>query len=277
MKLTFVRISFARSAQWRVFWVSPKEKLLGLMLAIIAVRHDPPSESCAHKKYPFKTWFQEKSQRAHHRLSSKNPPLLKSCKPLKGCGGKNTPLEAGWAWNSWRGCVFSLHTGHWCNCSGPGGNGLCLHPPLTSKCADPWPALALTLPSLSVKACLLAPPFLSPVALCTLQLPAIITPVSFSQPYTWSSFLSSLLNMLRLLMVYKWQKMQQKEKMSKLKLLACKMAWDRDDVSLMRVGSVVLLRLPLCSNVMTYTCKYQKRSLSQTQRKQTHSEIAPRW
>lgn len=33
----------------------------------------------------------------------------------------------------------------------------------------------------------------------------------------------------------------------------CRMAWDREEVSLMRVGSVVLFRLPLCSSVMIWT------------------------
>ena len=42
---TLVRISLALSAQWRVFWVSPNERLLGLILAIITVLQAPPRES----------------------------------------------------------------------------------------------------------------------------------------------------------------------------------------------------------------------------------------
>lgn len=45
LTMTFVRISLARSAQWSVFWVSPNDKLLGLIFAIITVLQAPPSES----------------------------------------------------------------------------------------------------------------------------------------------------------------------------------------------------------------------------------------
>lgn len=44
-RMTLVRISLARSAQCRVFWVSPNERLLGLIFAIIAVLQAPPNES----------------------------------------------------------------------------------------------------------------------------------------------------------------------------------------------------------------------------------------
>ena len=45
MSQTLVLICLARSAQWSVFCVSLKEKLLGLMFAIMTVLYAPPSES----------------------------------------------------------------------------------------------------------------------------------------------------------------------------------------------------------------------------------------